>query len=264
MTTEKLNESELQAILATHPPENYDAAPDALLLSYLASIDRQAREKLMTETRYQAGEIICREGEDGDTAFLIWSGRALILKGDLQSPTVLGYRGPGETIGEMALLEKRPRSASIVAAELLHLLKISHDDFQELLKSAPQIAVGMMKLLSARLRASDVGLIASTAAEKKLARQVSDLELEKQVLLELQQLKQETTDLIVNDLHNPLQAMQGVFNMLEMMLPEEVLATNRDLLTIAYSSQRRMQRLVDSLLKVAQQESGGEVPHSQL
>jgi len=255
VTTEKLNESELQTILAAHPPEDFEATPDTLLLSHLSSIDRELRKDLMSEEHYLAGEVICREDENGDAAFLLWSGRALILKGDLQSPIILGYRGPGEVVGEMALLEKQPRSASVVAIEPLCLFKIGHDDFQGLLKRAPEIAVGMMKLLSARLRASDIDRIASASAERRLARQVSDLELEKQVLLELQQLKQETSDLIVNDLYNPLRAMQGVFNMLEMVLPENVLQANQDLLKIAHSSQRRMQRLVDSLLKMARQET---------
>jgi signal transduction histidine kinase len=64
---------------------------------------------------------------------------------------------------------------------------------------------------------------------------------------------------VVHDLRNPLGTIYGALNMLEMVLPEEVLHDNRELLDLASAACARMQRLVDTLLDVAKLETG-EVP----
>jgi signal transduction histidine kinase len=85
------------------------------------------------------------------------------------------------------------------------------------------------------------------------------LQDEKEQLLELQRVRQETSDLVVHDLRNPLGTIYGALNMLEMVLPEEIAHDNRELLDLANAACMRMQRLVDSLLDVAKLETG-EMP----
>jgi len=75
-------------------------------------------------------------------------------------------------------------------------------------------------------------------------------------LLELQRLRQETTDLIVHDLRHPISSLFGIIKLLEMVLPEEALRANQSLLNLATSTCEHMQLLVDSLLDIARMESG--------
>ncbi|MBN1149043.1 MAG: GGDEF domain-containing protein, partial [Anaerolineales bacterium] len=65
---------------------------------------------------------------------------------------LLGCRWAGETIGEMAVLEEQPRSASVVALERLELLGIDRQNFVRLLRESPSFSYGLMQMLSARLR----------------------------------------------------------------------------------------------------------------
>jgi len=70
-----------------------------------------------------------RENDPGDSFYLIRSGIAAVVKGDLDAPTILGFRMAGGMIGEMALLEDQPRSATVVALEETVLWRMSRDAF---------------------------------------------------------------------------------------------------------------------------------------
>ena len=229
---------------------------DSPFLRLLASIERSQRSSLLSEVHCAPGEYLVCEGEPGDALYLIWSGRAAVYIGDIEAPTVLGYREPGEIIGEMALLENQPRSASVVALTDLRLLKISRQNFYNLLKTAPTVGMNIMEVLSARLRVSDQARKLGQSSERQLISQVSALETEKQQLLELQRLRQETSDLIIHDLRNPLGSISLALNMLEMMLPEDVLSANRAVLDVAHASSDRLMRLVEALLDVSRMEAG--------
>ncbi len=248
----------LERIVAQTPPELSAHANSAqnTLLRLLLSVDRQLLARVLVEQSYRRGEVLFWEGERGDAMYLIRAGRVVVLKGDLEAPTVLGYRGPGEIIGEMALLEGQTRSATNIALSELRLLRIDRDGFRELIRANPDISLTIMSMLSARLRVADT--IRTTALEggEQLKAQVTRLMTEKEQLLELQRVRKETSDLIVHDLRNPLGIIYGALNMLEMVLPEEVVADNRELLDLATSACERMQRLVDSLLDVAKLETG--------
>lgn len=237
-------------------PENRSAEADSPLLRLLSSIKRQQLNQLLTEKRCVPGEVIIEEGQPGDSLYMIWSGRVVAFMGDIEAPTILGYRGAGEIIGEMALLEKQPRSATVVALTETRLLAISQENFYRLIKNEPELGLNIMEALSSRLRISDQERSLGKYSERKLISQVGELQTEKQRLLELQRLRQETTDLIIHDLRNPLGSISLSINMLEMVLPEEILNENRQLIDIARHSCDRMMRLVDSLLEVSRIEAG--------
>lgn len=257
MVSKVLSPSQIENLLASRSV-NVDTEPPytSEIPRLLATLDRQAREQLMEQVRYEPGEVVFQEGERGTAMCLIWSGRVAVLKGDFDSPTILGFRGPGEIIGEMALLDNQPRSASVVALEPLRLLRIAREKLQEWMLSAPDISFSIMQSLSSRLREADNVRDPALRAGRQLVRQVSELQSEKEHLLELQRVRQETSDLIVHDLRNPLSVIYGTLNLLGMVLPEEIRAENQALLDIATVATGRMRRLVDSLLDVAKLETG--------
>ena len=258
MGVKTLTAEELDQIVDSLPisTELSSSGLDSPFLRQLATAGREILDELMTEQILHQGQMVFVEGEMGEAMYIIWSGRAAVIKGDLQAPIVLGYRGPGEIIGEMALLENRPRSASVVALENMRLLSISRTDFEKLLQNNPSVGMGILGTLSARLRAADDARNAGWQAEDRLSRQISELQTEKQQLLELQQLRQETTDLIVHDLRHPISSLFGIIKLLEMVLPPDVLEANRSLLNLGNSTCENMQLLVDSLLDIARMESG--------
>lgn len=231
-------------------------ASNPSFLRLLSSISRKQLNLLMTERRCVPGEVVYREGDAGDNLYMIWSGQVVAFMGQPDSPTILGYRGAGETIGEMSLLDNQPRSAWVVALTDLRLLKITREAFYQLLQQEPSLGMSIMEALSSRLRGSDQERSLGKTSERRLISQLSELEIQKQQLLELQQVRQETSDLIIHDLRNPLGSIQLSISMLEMVLPEEVLQENAQLLEIARNSCSRMMRLVDSLLDVSRMESG--------
>ncbi|RMF04721.1 MAG: hypothetical protein D6768_02555 [Chloroflexi bacterium] len=225
-------------------------------LRVLANAGRDLLSQVITEIHAVPGQIIFKEGDNGDAMFIIWSGRVAVVKGDLDSPTVLGYRGAGEIVGEMALLEHAPRSASIVALENVRLLSITREDFETLLTKNPTLGLSILSMLSARLRAADDARKSSQRAETRLTKQVSKLQNEKQQLVELEQLRQDTIDLIVHDLRHPISSLFGAIKILEMVLPEEILKENQQLIDIANSNCDLLQLMVESLLDVAGMDSG--------
>ena len=97
---------------------------------------------------FPAGYSVFSEGEPGETMFLILSGTVDIRSGD----TVVASLGPKQCFGEMALLDAEPRSATVKATSELSALQIFHDDFTEMLAEKPEIARGIIKVLTRRLR----------------------------------------------------------------------------------------------------------------
>lgn len=100
-----------------------------------------------------AGEILLKQGEEGNSAYIIETGTIEILiekeHGLIQS---LGTRGEGALIGEMSLVDNKPRTATIKALEDCVLLEISREDFNRRLEDADPIIQMVMQVILARYR----------------------------------------------------------------------------------------------------------------
>lgn len=98
------------------------------------------------------GTVLFQEGEPGDRMFVIQTGRVQIVKrvGDVRFP--LATLGPGDCIGEMALLDGQPRSADAIVAEDSNLLVVEQGTFENLIRENGEVAVRIMRKLSERLR----------------------------------------------------------------------------------------------------------------
>src|SRR6185295_11979802 len=95
-----------------------------------------------------AGDRVFAQGEPGDALYLIVEGKVKVHQGDKE----LVRLGVRDVFGEMAVLDSEPRSASVTAVEDAVLLKIGRDDFRDILGERPEIAMGVMKVLTRRLR----------------------------------------------------------------------------------------------------------------
>ena len=99
------------------------------------------------ETR-EAGEDIFHEGDPGDALYLVLEGEVRVHRGDRE----IARLGERECFGEMAILDAAPRSATVSSSGEVALLKIGREEFQEIMADKPQIAQGIIKVLSRRLR----------------------------------------------------------------------------------------------------------------
>lgn len=106
-----------------------------------------------TERACEPGEIIFEEGEPGDALYLILSGQLAVITHLREAPHLVAVRGSGEVVGEMALVEKRPRMATVAAVGSARLICISRENFHQLLQVNPEFGLELMCILSERLRA---------------------------------------------------------------------------------------------------------------
>jgi signal transduction histidine kinase len=102
-----------------------------------------------------AGEAFIEEGTPGDTMYVILDGEAEVTKRTGEQDVLLGIRIPGDVIGEMALLEKVPRSATIRATEDTLLLSISQTAFEALLACSNAAATNILRTMTDRLRSQE-------------------------------------------------------------------------------------------------------------
>jgi CRP/FNR family transcriptional regulator, cyclic AMP receptor protein len=104
----------------------------------------------MQSVAFKAGDVIIREGDDGDTAFFIVSGSVEVLVG--AGGRRVGTLETGEVFGEMSLIEPGPRSATIVAMTDVECLETSYDEFSASIEDHPERALAFMRVLVRRLR----------------------------------------------------------------------------------------------------------------
>ena len=108
----------------------------------------QQVSNLATRIDFPAGKVLAQEGEPGHEFVVILDGEVEIRKGD----EVIATRGPGSYVGEIALLEHRPRTATIVAKTALVADVIGQREFNTLLNDEPQIAEALKAKSAERLQ----------------------------------------------------------------------------------------------------------------
>lgn len=124
------------------------------LFEGLMADDLDKVAKICSEKRFRSGEIIAREGETGDELFIITEGFVEILLGEklMTTPRVVVSLGSGQIIGEMALLDQGPRSASARATSDPTVVQmIQREDFEGLCQQNTNIGYIVMRNLAADL-----------------------------------------------------------------------------------------------------------------
>ncbi|ABC81030.1 Crp/Fnr family transcriptional regulator [Anaeromyxobacter dehalogenans] len=104
---------------------------------------------------FPRGAVLFREGEPGREMFVVQQGRVTLSKrvGDLEK--ILASMGPGEFLGEMSILNNRPRSATATCAEDARLLVIDALTFEAMVRGNAEIAIRMVKKLADRLQEAE-------------------------------------------------------------------------------------------------------------
>ncbi len=115
-----------------------------------ASELRKIRSSL-DEVEVPSGKVIVEEGRVGLELFLIVTGKAAVKRRGRK----VAVLGPGDYFGELALLDRRPRSASVISETDMDLLVLSQRQFNGLLHSMPTISRKLLAAMATRLREAD-------------------------------------------------------------------------------------------------------------
>ncbi len=106
-----------------------------------------------TVKSYNKNTIIINQSDETDSLYVILSGRVKVfVSGKDGREVVLNYQVPGEYFGEMSLIDRQPRAASVMTVEPSRLMVIARSDFMRCLSSNPEIALNLIKPMSSRIR----------------------------------------------------------------------------------------------------------------
>jgi len=121
--------------------------PTVPLFAGLNDDEIAAVASMATRRQVAEGERLVEQGRFGDSFFIVASGRALVYIADQYVAAV----GEGSAIGEMALIERRPRNATVVAEGDMVVAEFSLKDFRKLLETYPSANTRINELLNRRL-----------------------------------------------------------------------------------------------------------------
>jgi CRP/FNR family transcriptional regulator, cyclic AMP receptor protein len=126
------------------------------LFAKLSRAELRVVDGLLHERRYLKGEVIFDEGEEGQTVYVIISGRVLICRQGEPETGKITELEPGVVFGELALLDDAPRAAQARAVDDSVLASLSRGDFESLLDThaviASKISLQLARQLGRQLR----------------------------------------------------------------------------------------------------------------
>ena len=117
------------------------------LFADLDAADLDALSENVSPLHLERGQLLFNEGDSGDVAYVIDQGELEIVKVSGSRETLIAVRGPGEVIGEMALLNAAPRMATVRASQDTDVLAIPKASLDELLRRSGTAARGMFRVL---------------------------------------------------------------------------------------------------------------------
>jgi signal transduction histidine kinase len=163
--------------------------------------------------RFEGGEVVCRQGDPGDELFAVLSGKVRVHKDDVEFRVL----GPGEYFGEIAVIDKSPRSADVTAVEACELFAIRRDDYLTLLSRFKPLLESLLLRLARDVREGNAhrfGLV----QEQNTLREESELE-------RLRSLSQMVAG-VAHEINTPIGIIQNAASFVVDSLTPTVVASN--------------------------------------
>jgi CRP-like cAMP-binding protein len=129
------------------------------IFSTLVDDDLARVAEVAVPRRFEAGEVVFREGDESGTCYVVRSGQARAVRDHPDGRTItLATFGPGDIFGELALFDDERRSATVESLAHTELIAILGGDMRRLLGKHPEIAVKLLIALGRRLRETNARL----------------------------------------------------------------------------------------------------------
>src|SRR4051812_21876974 len=127
------------------------------LFSALSNRELVRIGRVAEEVKVAAGKVVVQEGTSGHEFFLILEGQATVRRNGRKVATL----GPGQYFGELALLDRSPRNATVEADTAMRLIVLGQREFSGLLDEIPGLAHKILRSMAARLREADARAVTS-------------------------------------------------------------------------------------------------------
>ena len=122
------------------------------LFARLGARELQRLGELFDQVDVPAGKVLMRQGQTGGEMFVVAGGRLAVERDGVY----IADRGPGDVIGEIALLSEGPRTATVTATEPCQLFVLGHREFHSLMNEQPALRLQILDGLAQRIRALEV------------------------------------------------------------------------------------------------------------
>ena len=146
-----------------------------------AALDDEAQQALlaqMSSSRLERGDILFREGDQGDTLYVIGEGKVKLGRTSADGrENLIAILGPGEMFGELSLFDPGPRTMTATAVAETQLMGLGNDSLTMLLSGRPEVAKALLAALAARLRRTNEHLadLVLTDVPGRVAKALLDL-----------------------------------------------------------------------------------------
>jgi signal transduction histidine kinase len=195
---------------------------------------------------YPSNHILCHEGAYEDVFYIVADGKATICKNvsEEDGERVLRIAEKGDMVGEMALIQNVPRSATVRTSTECTVLEMDKKDFETMLGHSPSMAINIIRTTLDRIRDND-----------RMA--IHDLQNTNKVLHHLDRNKLEFIQVAAHELRTPLTVLKGYVNVLRSFPELKTNAALEEVLNGIDKGADRMHEVVNTMLDVTRIDSEG-------
>jgi phosphoserine phosphatase RsbU/P len=162
------------------------------LFKAFPDIDLQQLAASLAEQQLQAGEVLFWQGEEGHECYVILAGELEVIAHPGRSEVRLEVRQAGQIIGEMALIDPSPRSATVRALTASHIAVLGEQAFTTLMHRNPELMYDMLRSNTARLRRTSQQMIADMETKNaELLQAYNDLKAAQSERIRLSRIDEE-------------------------------------------------------------------------
>ena len=200
--------------------------------------------KLSHFNSYREGHVLCQEGADEDVFYIIAEGNVVVTQrlSDDEGERVLREGGKGSVVGEMALIQNAPRSATVRATSPCTALEMDKQDFETILRRSPRLAIDIIRITLDRIRENDRAAIEELQQTNKILRQ-------------LDRNKLEFIQVAAHELRTPLTVLKGYVDLLLTLPDVNANTTVNNMLSGVSKGADRMHEIVNNMLDVSRIDS---------
>jgi signal transduction histidine kinase len=193
---------------------------------------------------YPAGHVLCHEGAYEDVFYIIAEGNAVICKNisEQDGERTLRIASKGDLVGEMALIQNVPRSATVRTTTECTVLEMDKQDFETMLSRSPSMAINIIRTTLDRIREND-----------QIA--IHDLQNTNKVLHHLDRNKLEFIQVAAHELRTPLTVLKGYVNVLRSLTDVNSNPALGEVMDGILKGADRMHEVVNTMLDVTRVDS---------